>query len=107
MAMGMSYHDYWHGDPEMVIAYREADAMKQEAVNVEAWLHGVYIYKAFSTVMDNAFRAKGTQPKDYLKEPFDISPPSRAEEILAAGRNRAQMVKRLNALAKQWEDKEG
>lgn len=107
MSYGMSYDDFWHGDPAMVIAYREANAIRQEEMNVQAWLQGLYIYKAFSVVLDNAFAKRGTPPQEYLKHPLDIKEPSRAEEIIQAGKNRAKMVASLNALQASWEKNGG
>ena len=61
MSYGMSWHDYWYGDPRAFRYYREAEAKRQEALNNQAWLQGIYIYKAVTTALTNAFAKKGSE----------------------------------------------
>ena len=100
MHYGMTYHDFWFGDPSIVIAYREAEIHRQEAENRQAWLQGAYIYKALTTALTNAFAKKGTPPESYLTQPIDLSEPSRAEEIIAMGKSRAKKVRALESRAR-------
>jgi len=51
--LGMSYEEYWNGDPRLVRCYREAHEMKRESKNQELHLQGFYIYEAFSSVMED------------------------------------------------------
>lgn len=73
MSIGMSREEYWNGnDPAVLREYIEADKLRQERQNGEAWLQGVYIYEALTTALSNAFSKKGTPPKRYAEKPYDL-----------------------------------
>ena len=75
LAIGMSFAEYWEGDPKLAQYYRKAYQIKQEEINNAAWLQGVYIYDAVSTALHNALRGMGKNPppaKDYAKKPYEI-----------------------------------
>ena len=75
LAIGMSSAEYWEGDPKLAQYYRKAYLIKQEQLNNNAWLQGMYIYDAVSTALHNALRGmeKSKPPaKDYAKKPYDI-----------------------------------
>ena len=74
LAMGMTWHDYWYGDPEMVIAFRKAHELKRKQTNTKLWLQGMYIYEALLDASP-AFRDLVKNPKvtPYPKEPYALS----------------------------------
>ena len=75
LAIGMSYAEYWEGDPKLTQYYRKAYQIKQDEINYIAWLQGLYEYDAVSTALHNALRGMGkTKPpaKDYAKQPYDF-----------------------------------
>ena len=72
LAIGMSYAEYWAGDPALARYYRKAYQIKQEEINNTAWLQGLYIYDAVSTAMHNALRGKNVRVREYQKQPFDF-----------------------------------
>ena len=76
LAIGMSYAEYWEGDPKLAQYFRKAYRIKQEEINNTAWLQGVYIYDAVSTALHNALRGFGKQKvpaKDYAKQPYNFN----------------------------------
>ena len=76
LAIGMSYAEYWEGDPKLAQYYRKAYRIKQEEINNNAWLQGMYIYDAVSTALHNALRGFGKQKppaKDYAKQPYELN----------------------------------
>ena len=76
LAIGMSYAEYWEGDPKLAQYYRKAYHIKQEEINNNAWLQGMYIYDAVSTALHNALRGFGkSKPpaKDYAKQPYEFN----------------------------------
>lgn len=77
LARGMSYTEYWEMDPSLVIAYREADYLRQQRLNEQAWLQGYYIYEALCAVSPvlHAFAKNGTRPHPYLKKPVELERP--------------------------------
>lgn len=74
MAMGMSYSDFWDGDCAMVRYYREADEHRRDRENFNAWLHGLYIYRAVidAAPVLNPMNKRHT-PHKYLKEPLPLT----------------------------------
>ena len=75
LAIGMSYAEYWEGDAKLAQYYRKAYQIKQDEINNNAWLQGVYIYDAVSTALHNALRGMGkSKPpaKDYAKQPYEL-----------------------------------
>ena len=75
LAIGMSYAEYWDGDSKLAQYYRKAYQIKQEEINNNAWLQGMYVYDAISTALHNALRGLGknnTPPKDYAKKPYEF-----------------------------------
>lgn len=66
----MTYDEYWNGDPLMVRAYYKAHKLKQEMMDAEAWLHGMYVLRALDASVGNMFRKQGTMPNEYPKEPL-------------------------------------
>ena len=73
MAIGMTYEQYWYGDPLMVRAYYNADKLRKEREDETAWVNGLYVLNALNATVGNMFRKSGQQPFEYPKEPFSIS----------------------------------
>lgn len=76
LAIGMSYAEYWDSDPVLAQYYRKAYRIKQEEINNNAWLQGLYIYDAVTTALHNALRGMGKQKspaKDYAKQPYQFN----------------------------------
>lgn len=79
---GMTYDQFWNDDCELVKYYREADKIRQQHEDQNAWLHGLYIYEALCNVSPiyNAFAKKGTKAKPYPKQPYLIAQAERESE---------------------------
>lgn len=76
LAIGMSYAEYWEGDSKLAQYYRKAYRIKQDEINNNAWLQGMYIYDAVSTALHNALRGMGkSKPpaRDYAKQPYEFN----------------------------------
>lgn len=73
-------------DPSLAAAYREADRLRQERVNEQAWLQGYYVYQALGSVapMLHAFAKNGTKAKPYPK-PLDLQHPEVKNRPPSAG----------------------
>ena len=72
MHYGMTYEQFWYGDPWRAKYYREAYIVRRKEENTRDWLQGAYFYNAISTALANAFRKKGQKAQNYLEEPFRI-----------------------------------
>ena len=73
MAMGMTCDEYWNGDVRLTRYYYEAEKLRQERDNVNAWWAGQYIYDAVSAAIHNNFREKTAQLVQYPTKPYPIS----------------------------------
>jgi hypothetical protein len=76
----MSYAEYWEGDPKLAQYYRRAYQIKQEEINYNAWLQGMYMYDAESTALYNALRGKNSPAKEYAKQPYEFNNKQKTEQ---------------------------
>lgn len=76
MAMGMTYEQYWYGDPWMVVTYKRAHQLKVEMLNQQMWLQGLYIHNAVQAVVSTAM---GKRAK-YIEKPLDLKPKDNEKE---------------------------
>jgi hypothetical protein len=74
LAIGMSYAEYWNGDCSLARYYRKAYQIKQDEINHNAWLQGLYVYDAVSTVVYNALKNKNDPKKHYAEKHYDFKP---------------------------------
>ena len=79
LAIGMSSAEYWEGDSSLTRYYRKAYKIKQEEINNNAWLQGLYIYDAVSTAVHNALRGKNTKAREYAKQPYNFDNKEKSE----------------------------
>ena len=70
MAIGMTYDEYWYGDPLLVRAFYKADQLRRKRADEDAWLHGLYILSALNATVGNMFRKSGQAPAEYPLEPY-------------------------------------
>ena len=91
LAMGMTYEQFWDGDPDLVKAYRTADRIRRRRRNEELWLEGIYMVEALSSTVGNMF-AKGAQHK-YPEEPFPITQEEVREREEREQRARMERIK--------------
>lgn len=97
----MSAEEFWHGDPKLVSAYREAEKIRWENKYVEEWRQGLYVFEALKAAAP-AYRefskGKGTP---YPKEPlFAVSKKHIGDE----NKERAEMEKQKAALKQMVEN---
>lgn len=90
----MTYDEYWNQSPRLVIDYRKAWELKLQQEDNNAWLQGLYTYKAFATVLSNAFRKKGTPAENYFEEPLG------ATRNKSVAEQRAEEFAKLQSLAR-------
>lgn len=75
LSIGMTEEQYWDRDCCLVKFYREAEDLRKERMNQEAWLQGMYFYDALARVSPilHAFAKKGTKAQPYVEEAYPIS----------------------------------
>lgn len=91
LAMGMTYELFWHGDPDLVKAYRAADRINRRRRNEEMWLEGIYMVEALRATVGNMF-AKGANHQ-YPEEPFPITLEEQQERKEREQRARMERIK--------------
>lgn len=79
LAIGMSSAEYWESDPSLARYFRKAYRIKQEEINNNAWLQGMYVYDAVSTAVHNALRGKNTKAREYAKQPYNFENKEKSE----------------------------
>ena len=99
--MGMTYADFWEGDPQMAVAYRKAYRLRREMENEQAWLQGMYFYDAVAVSLANAFRSRGAKRQNYLERPIDIFPLSEEEKQRREREEMAKMQAAMQAMIRQ------
>ena len=72
LSIGMSYHEFWDEDSELVVAYREADERKLERANYEMWLQGLYVYQAIGAIAP-VLGLNTKKPEKYMEKPIPIT----------------------------------
>ena len=98
MVMGMSPDEYWDGDPDLALAYRQAWELKQEAEfnirNEYAWINNMYTYAVMCKVapLFSSFADNKTKPGEYMEEPFDFSKEVDEEAEMERQREKARAV---------------
>lgn len=75
LSIGMTYEQFWDGDPMLCKYYREAEEIRNEKKNQELWLQGMYIYEAIADISPvlHAFAKKGTKAQPYTDSPYPIT----------------------------------
>jgi hypothetical protein len=81
ISIGMTYEQYWYGDPHILVNYYNAELIRQKKRNSEMWIQGAYIYNAIGSLAPilNAF-SKDTRARPYLKQPIPLTPKEQEEQ---------------------------
>lgn len=103
MFYGMTYEEYWYGDPWMVRAYEQAFLLKQRKQNEWMWIQGAYFANAMTVAINNTF---GKRKVDYLKAPLDIYPKTDAEEREEIRKNKLKLIQRLSMISARFKKKQ-
>ncbi|RGC89214.1 hypothetical protein [Thomasclavelia ramosa] len=92
LSIGMTYEQFWENDPSLAKYYREADKLRNERKNTDAWIQGMYIYDAVSTVVYNVWcRDKGKSPAKYTEKPYQFNAVKAKEDLVEEESARAEV----------------
>ena len=110
MALGMTYQDFWYGDPEIAKMVRRSYRLQRDVKDYWAWRQGAYVYEA---ILDAApiLRAfsKAKKPGDYPKKPYGFGDDEKRTEQENENKKSAGKVFMETFAAawnKQFEEKE-
>lgn len=102
MMYGMSYDEFWNGDPWLAVYYREAYRIRRKEENYRDYLQGAYIYNALSIALGNAFRRRGSKVMNYFdEEPFQIFPLTKEEKAAKLEKEKRAMEEQMLQLMAQ------
>lgn len=98
MSYGMSYDEYWYGEPFRTKYYRDSHKLKIKQKDEEMWIQGMYIYEALCKVSPilHAFSKKGTKPLPYSDKPYMSSINLKNEVDKEQEIKNAQMIARIH-----------
>ena len=94
----MTADEFWYGEPYLAEAYREAQRLRDERINQNLWLQGLYIYDAVGVVVSNSFGGKGHKKQSYRDKPLELYPKKQTPEEA-----RQIIVDQLNAWKEAWD----
>lgn len=67
--LGVSEEKFWESIPIELEPYRKMDEMRQERLDSNMWLMGLYVTNAVGVAVSNALNGKKSKAK-YLSEPI-------------------------------------
>lgn len=94
----MDYRDFWELNPRLLKAFVAADRMKKRQLEIEMYISGRYVFDAVSLSLANAFRKKGTQPENWLEEPYRLMPLTDEELEAQAEAEREKIIAFFNSM---------
>ena len=88
----MTEEQYWDKDCLLTKYYRKADDLRNEKLNQQAWLQGMYVYDALARVSPilHAYAKKGTKAQPYVEKPYPISKRANEEEKYKQAKSNSQ-----------------
>ena len=89
--MGMTYDQFWYGEPQIAKFYREAQNIRNRKRNQEFWLEGIYMAEALSATVGNMF-SKGAKHQ-YPAEPIPITEAEQQERREREQKARMEKIK--------------
>ena len=95
MVYGMTYDQFWYGDPWMARAFQQAYLMRRKVENENMWIQGAYFANALATTLGNMFSKKRMK---YLEKPMDIFPKTEAEKQAEIREERRKIIAWLNGM---------
>ncbi len=95
MLYGMTYEQFWYGEPIIAKYYAEKHKLERKQRNEEMWVNGLYTLDALQVALHNAFDKNKIK---YIEKPLEIFPKSKAEIEAEKQAEREKLVKWLNGL---------
>ena len=98
MSIGMTYDEYWFGEPERTRFYRDSHILKCKSRNQELWLQGMYFISSIAVALDSKKKTK------YPEKPFEIYPKTEAERKAEAERERRKVIDYFTQIKQRWDN---
>ena len=95
MSYGMTYEQFWYGEPIMAKYYYETHKRLMKQQNEMMWVNGMYTLNALQVALNNAFDKRKIK---YVEKPFDIFPKTAAEKQAEIEEERMKLVRWLSGM---------
>ena len=105
MSIGVEYDTFWRLTPRLLRAFVDADRLRKREKEMQMYIEGRYVFDAVSLALANSFRKKGTQPMNWLEEPYRMIPFTEEEEKMRQEEERRKAIEFFNAMIPK--DKDG
>ena len=92
LSLGMSYDEYWYGDPCLVEAYRKAEDIRTHRKNWEMWMNGRYVYDSVMRLIPSLQLLKPREPIEYMKEPYPLTKEEYEERIIREEKEQQEKI---------------
>lgn len=101
LSIGMTSDEFWRGDVFLVKAFRKAERMREDRMNMKLWLQGMYIYEAIcdASPIFNPYAKRGTKPHPYPSQPYAIHAPTKQEQHNAEKEQMEKVKKAMDMFA--------
>lgn len=93
MTYGMTYDQFWYGEPGLAKCYYEYNKLMNKKRNEEMWVNGMYTLNALNVALNNAFDKRKIK---YLSKPLDIYPKTETEKEVEKNNKINSVIKWLN-----------
>lgn len=103
MSYGMTYEQYWYGDPWMTQAFYQAYLLEKRSRNEEMWIQGAYIANAVAVAIHNAF---DKHKINYLENPLDVYPKAEVEKQEEIRTEKLKVVQKLSMISANFKAKQ-
>ncbi len=67
----MSTEEFWNGEPRVLYSYIKKHKLELDEMNEQAWLIGLYVFKAVETVVANALSKPNSIKETYFEKPLE------------------------------------
>lgn len=95
MMYGMSYEQFWEGEPIIAKHFYEYHKLMNKKRNEEMWVNGLYTLDALQVALNNAFDKHKIK---YNNKPLDIYPKTQVEQEMEKAEKTNKFIKWLNSL---------
>lgn len=102
MMIGVSCETFWHGDYTKLKYYIDAYDLERQKKSEEMWMQGLYVLRAFSSVISNAFGGKGKKV-EYPKEPIRVIPYTEEEKRQIKQQEEEKVLKQFQSMMDTWD----
>ena len=99
----MTNEEFWFAEPRLVESYRKALEIRNDIVNQQLWLQGLYNMDAFSVVVSNAFGGKGMKKQKYMDKPLELKPQVAVSPEEEKENAKQKVIDQLNAWKQAWD----